>query len=276
MGAQMTVAEAVRSLLGLAGANSAEADPNTPAPVARIPEDRVCYNDSRGAARMGGSDVKLSEGRIRSLYGDAAVVHERHCNRYEIDQQYVGGLALKGLRMVGVGMDSGLSRSVRDRGPSFLRGGGVPPGVFVPSGQTAPALCGPDRRSQGAFGPVGSAPGDPFPALRQRLPERGFYIYGALFPTPDEPRPFPRRRDCVIILKWYASHPRRRGDVPNAAKRAGQAQADQELRAPQAQKPRRDGAAVAASVPQRCWRPCISSFPRMPVSTSALPFTTAS
>jgi CTP synthase len=75
--------------------------------VARIPEDRVCYNDSRGAARMGGSDVKLSEGRIRSLYGDAAVVHERHCNRYEIDQQYVGGLALKGLRMVGVGMDSG-------------------------------------------------------------------------------------------------------------------------------------------------------------------------
>ncbi|MCE5343392.1 MAG: CTP synthase [Eubacteriales bacterium] len=106
MGMQMTVVEAVRHLLNIAQANSAEVEPHSLHAVVRIPEDRVCRNDSRGATRMGGSDVKLSPGKLQSLYG-ANIVHERHSNRYEIDPQYVEPLTLKGLRMVGVSMETG-------------------------------------------------------------------------------------------------------------------------------------------------------------------------
>ncbi len=105
-GMQLALVEAVRSLLGFTEANTAEVDPNTPHPVARVPEDRICQNDSRGATRMGGGDVKLSDGIIRALYG-ADVARERHCNRYEIDPQYVPSLAMKGLRMVGVSAETG-------------------------------------------------------------------------------------------------------------------------------------------------------------------------
>ena len=53
-GMQLAVVEAVRNLLGLSGANTAEVDSQTKYPVARIPDDRVCQNDSRSATRMGG------------------------------------------------------------------------------------------------------------------------------------------------------------------------------------------------------------------------------
>jgi CTP synthase len=106
MGMQMTVVEAVRHLLNESGANSAEVDPQTHKAVVRVPEDRVCRNDSRGATRMGGSDVKLSAGKLQTLYG-AGIIHERHSNRYEIDPQYVEPLALAGLRMVGISMETG-------------------------------------------------------------------------------------------------------------------------------------------------------------------------
>ena len=93
-------------LLGLADANSAEVDPHTAHAVARVPEDRICENDSRGATRMGASGVKLQPGRVRELYGEE-IVTERHSNRYEIDPKYVQPLQEKGLRMVGTSMDAG-------------------------------------------------------------------------------------------------------------------------------------------------------------------------
>jgi CTP synthase len=105
-GMQLVVVEAVRNLLGKEGANSAEVDPMAPDPVIRIPEDRVCRNDSRGATRMGGSDIRLSDGAIERLYGNS-LIHERHSNRYEVDQQFVAPLAQKGLRMVGVNIETG-------------------------------------------------------------------------------------------------------------------------------------------------------------------------
>lgn len=105
-GMQLAVVEAVRNLMDKKGANSAEVDPIAPDPVIRIPEDRVCRNDSRGATRMGGSDIRLSEGLLAKLYGNS-LIHERHSNRYEVDQQFVAPLAQKGLRMVGVNIETG-------------------------------------------------------------------------------------------------------------------------------------------------------------------------
>ena len=117
-GMQLAIVEAVRNLLGIADANSAEIDPQTAHPVVRIPEDRICQNDSRSAARMGGSDVRLGDGMLRALYGTDCV-RERHSNRYEVDPQYVKPLADKGLRMVGTDMDSGYPEAFELDGHPF-------------------------------------------------------------------------------------------------------------------------------------------------------------
>lgn len=105
-GMQLAVVEAVRTLLGLSGAHTTEVNPNTAHPVVRIPEDRVCQNDSRGAARMGAGTVKLLPGKARDAYGQD-VISERHSNRYEVDPEYVEPLAEKGFRLTGSSVESG-------------------------------------------------------------------------------------------------------------------------------------------------------------------------
>lgn len=99
-GMQLTVVDAVRCLLGIEGANTTEVDAQTPFPVVRIPEDRVCHNDSRSATRMGSEEIALRPGKLRDLYG-MDVIQERHSNRYEVDRQYIEALAAKGFRLVG-------------------------------------------------------------------------------------------------------------------------------------------------------------------------------
>ena len=117
-GMQLAVVEAVRNLLGIADANTTEVDSQTMHPVVRIPEDRICQNDSRGATRMGGGDVRLSDGMIRSLYGQA-VIRERHSNRYEVNQLYVAPLDEKGFHLVGVSGETGYPEAFELEGHPF-------------------------------------------------------------------------------------------------------------------------------------------------------------
>lgn len=83
-GMQLAVVEAVRSLLGIDDAHTAEADPLTPHPVVRVPEDRVCQNDSRGATRMGSSGVRLLMANCSVSMGQMWCTSS-HSNRYEVD-----------------------------------------------------------------------------------------------------------------------------------------------------------------------------------------------
>ena len=117
-GMQLVVVEAVRSLLGIDDAHTAEADPLTPHPVVRVPEDRVCQNDSRGATRMGSSGVRLLDGELQRIYG-ADVVHERHSNRYEVDPAYVTDLERKGLHLAGVSVEAGYPEAFEMEGHPF-------------------------------------------------------------------------------------------------------------------------------------------------------------
>lgn len=99
-GMQLAAVEACRNLLGLSDANSTEVNPDCADKVVRIPDDRVCCNDSRGASRMGGYDVMLSDGLAARVYG-ANVVRERHGNRYEVEEKYIAPLKEKGFLLTG-------------------------------------------------------------------------------------------------------------------------------------------------------------------------------
>ncbi len=117
-GMQLAVVEAARNLLGIGDAHTTEVDPSTPHPVVRIPEDRICQNDSRGAARMGAGYVRLAEGKVRQVYGQD-VVRERHSNRYEVDPAYVEPLMDKGFRMVGTSAEAGYPEIFEQAGHPF-------------------------------------------------------------------------------------------------------------------------------------------------------------
>lgn len=117
-GMQLAVVEAVRSLLGVEDANTTEVDPQTPHPVVRIPEDRICQNDSRAATRMGAGEVRLGPGLLRSLYG-ADTVSERHSNRYEVDPAFVPALEQHGFRLVGTSGETGYPEAFELDGHPF-------------------------------------------------------------------------------------------------------------------------------------------------------------
>lgn len=117
-GMQLAVVEAARSLLGIADAHTAEADPLTAHPVVRVPEDRICQNDSRAATRMGSSGVRLLDGELRRIYG-TEVVSERHSNRYEVDPAYVPDLERNGLHLAGVSVEAGYPEAFEMEGHPF-------------------------------------------------------------------------------------------------------------------------------------------------------------
>ena len=104
-GMQLGVVEAVRSLLSLPDANSTEVNRLANPAVVAIPRDRVDENDGRQNARMGGMDVVLTEGsRTAAIYG-LTMVHERHGNRYEVDDAFLAPLHEVGVDFVGFSAD---------------------------------------------------------------------------------------------------------------------------------------------------------------------------
>src|ERR1044071_9838260 len=100
-GMQMAVIEAVRNLLGIAGANSTEFTP-TPEPVVGLMtewlkgnalEKRTKTGDLGGTMRLGAYPALLARGsRVADIYG-ATEISERHRHRYEVNTNYKGRLA---------------------------------------------------------------------------------------------------------------------------------------------------------------------------------------
>src|SRR5262252_2756866 len=112
LGMQLAVIEFARNVVGLAGANSTEFDPDTPHPVIALVtewqdrdgriERRDAKSDLGGTMRLGAQAASLDAGTLaRKIYG-ADAVNERHRHRYEVNNQYVGRLKEKGLRVSGL------------------------------------------------------------------------------------------------------------------------------------------------------------------------------
>ena len=112
LGMQLAVIEFARNVVGLAGANSTEFDPDTPHPVIALVtewqdrdgriERRDDKSDLGGTMRLGAQSAALEPGSlVRKIYG-VDTINERHRHRYEVNNQYVQRLKDKGLRISGL------------------------------------------------------------------------------------------------------------------------------------------------------------------------------
>ena len=108
LGMQCAVIEWARNQAGLAGATSAELDPESPHPVIALLPEQQDVVDLGGTMRLGVYPCRLSPGSLaQRLYGEA-VVYERHRHRYEFNNAYRGLFQESGYAIGGTSPDGRL------------------------------------------------------------------------------------------------------------------------------------------------------------------------
>jgi CTP synthase len=108
LGMQMAVADFARHVVGMAGANSTEFDPETPYPVIDLLPEQKEVADMGGTMRLGADPIKLHpDTRAREIYGEA-VIYERHRHRYEVNNFLRRRLEAEGLVVSGTSPDERL------------------------------------------------------------------------------------------------------------------------------------------------------------------------
>jgi CTP synthase len=108
LGMQIVVIEFARHIAGMAGANSAEFDPETPFPVVDLLPEQKEVSDMGGTMRLGADPVKLHDGtRALEIFGEA-VIYKRHRHRYEVNNLLRSKLEDHGLVCSGTSPDERL------------------------------------------------------------------------------------------------------------------------------------------------------------------------
>lgn len=130
-GMQMAVIEAARNLAGLPEASSTEFGA-CDAPIVGLltewargnrVERRTEDDDKGGTMRLGAYPAVLAPGSlVRSVYGDAAVIEERHRHRYEVNVNYRERLEATGLRFSGMSPDGVLPEIIELPGHPWFVG----------------------------------------------------------------------------------------------------------------------------------------------------------
>ncbi len=101
LGMQCAVMEFARHVVGLAGANSAEFDPQTTHPVIDLMCEQKQVANLGGTMRLGGFPCRLTaNSRSHSAYGREET-RERHRHRYELNNAYRDRLAENGMTVTG-------------------------------------------------------------------------------------------------------------------------------------------------------------------------------
>jgi CTP synthase len=112
LGMQLATVEFARNVLGLAGAHSAELDPNTPYPIIDLLPEQKDIEDLGGTLRLGLQPCKLEEGtKVYAAYQDE-VVYERHRHRYEFNNEYRQAMEEKGFVFSGTSPDGRLIETI--------------------------------------------------------------------------------------------------------------------------------------------------------------------
>ncbi|MBN2371670.1 MAG: CTP synthase [Vicinamibacteria bacterium] len=109
LGIQIAVIEIARNVLGLAGANSMEFDPDTRHPVIALLDSQKRVTRMGGTMRLGAFPCRLSPNtRVREAYGGAEETRERHRHRYEINNAFRAAFEQAGVRFSGLSPDGDL------------------------------------------------------------------------------------------------------------------------------------------------------------------------
>jgi len=107
-GMQCAVIEFARNVCNLEGANSTEADPDTPHPVISLLEEQRNIKNLGGTMRLGAYPCRLQPNtRAAEAYG-CEMISERHRHRYEFNNEYRERLTAKGMVLSGLSPDGQL------------------------------------------------------------------------------------------------------------------------------------------------------------------------
>ncbi|HWZ65666.1 MAG TPA: CTP synthase [Patescibacteria group bacterium] len=120
LGLQMAVIAAARQA-GLAGANTTEANNDTPYDVIYIMQGQRGKESTGGTMRLGNYTCKLADGSLAErVYGTKEIV-ERHRHRYEVNQKFAPELEKVGLIISGTSPDHKLVEMVEHQDhPYFI------------------------------------------------------------------------------------------------------------------------------------------------------------
>ena len=120
LGLQMAVIEYARNVVGLAGANSEEMDPNAPHPIIHLLPEQRDVVDKGATMRLGTYPCNLVFGSIAAgLYGGTRI-EERHRHRFEVNNDYRERLQEAGMVISGVSPDYRLVETIEIPGHPFF------------------------------------------------------------------------------------------------------------------------------------------------------------
>jgi CTP synthase len=89
LGMQLALVEFARNVLGLKDANSAEFDPQSENCVIDLMPEQKDVQQLGGTMRLGKYPCKLTPGsKAYKLYGESALIYERHRHRFEVNNDY--------------------------------------------------------------------------------------------------------------------------------------------------------------------------------------------
>ncbi|MGM8214982.1 CTP synthase [Bacillaceae bacterium W0354] len=108
LGMQLATVEFARNVLGLAGAHSAEINPETPYPIIDLLPEQKDVEDLGGTLRLGAYDCRLEKGtKAYEAYG-TDIISERHRHRYEFNNDYREQMEAEGFVFSGKSPDGRL------------------------------------------------------------------------------------------------------------------------------------------------------------------------
>lgn len=108
LGMQLASVEFARNVLGLAGAQSAELNPETPHPIIDLLPEQKNVEDIGGTLRLGLFPCKLNEGSLAKASYNEELVYERHRHRYEFNNDYREQMERAGFIISGTSPDGRL------------------------------------------------------------------------------------------------------------------------------------------------------------------------
>ncbi len=108
LGMQCSVIEFARNVCNLKGANTTEAEQETPHPVISMLDEQRRITSKGGTMRLGAYPCELSEGSTSLKEYGTKQISERHRHRYEFNSQYRNIFEENGLRIGGICPDRDL------------------------------------------------------------------------------------------------------------------------------------------------------------------------